>query len=52
VKLKKWKKKDEKYKDQKEVQDVIGGHGMMPATSRQYDPVREMVKELKIQVSE
>lgn len=42
----------EKLKNQKEVLDVIGEHGMLPATSRQYDPVREMVKELKLQVSE
>jgi phosphonate transport system substrate-binding protein len=42
----------EKLSKNKEVLDVIGEHGMIPATSKQYDPVREMVKELKLQVIE
>jgi phosphonate transport system substrate-binding protein len=40
----------EKLKGRKEVVDVIGAQGFLPATSRQYDPVREMVKELALKV--
>lgn len=36
----------EKLKDKKEVQKTIGARGFMPATQKQYDPVREVVKEL------
>jgi len=36
----------EKLKKNKDVTDIIGAQGFLPATSRQYDPVREMVKEL------
>ena len=36
----------EMLKDNKELTDVLGARGFMPATSRQYDPVRELVKEL------
>jgi len=36
----------EKIRKNKEVTDIIGAHGFLPATSRQYDPVREMVKEM------
>ncbi|MCE3009865.1 MAG: phosphate/phosphite/phosphonate ABC transporter substrate-binding protein [Proteobacteria bacterium] len=39
----------EKLKEDKEVLDFLGARGFMPATTRQYDPVREMVKEMKIQ---
>jgi phosphonate transport system substrate-binding protein len=35
----------EALKDNKDVVYSVG-HGFLPATSRQYDPVREMVKEL------
>ncbi|MFN7454695.1 MAG: phosphate/phosphite/phosphonate ABC transporter substrate-binding protein [Pseudobdellovibrionaceae bacterium] len=38
----------EKLKEDKEVLDFLGARGFMPATTRQYDPVREMVKEMKI----
>lgn len=34
------------FKENKEITDVLGAKGFMPATSRQYDPVRELVKEL------
>lgn len=40
----------EKNKSIKEVTDTVGTHGFLPATSRQYDPVREMIKELGQQV--
>jgi phosphonate transport system substrate-binding protein len=33
-------------KDNKEITNILGAKGFMPATSRQYDPVRELVKEL------
>lgn len=36
----------EKIKSNKDVTEVIGANGFMPATNKQYDPVREMVKEL------
>lgn len=39
----------EKLKKNKDVVDVIGAQGFLPATSRQYDPVREMVHELGVQ---
>lgn len=38
----------EKLKKNKEVVEIIGAQGFLPATSRQYDPVREMIKELGI----
>ena len=40
----------ELLKDNKDVAFVVGAKGFLPATSRQYDPVREMVKELGVQV--
>jgi len=40
----------EVLKDNKDVANAIGAKGFLPATSRQYDPVREMVKELGLQV--
>lgn len=36
----------ESMKENKKMTDVLGAKGFMPATSRQYDPVRELVKEL------
>lgn len=30
--------------------EILGSHDLMPATSRQYDPVREMVKTLNIEL--
>jgi phosphonate transport system substrate-binding protein len=36
----------EKFSKQKEVSNVFGAQSFMPATSRQYDPVRELAKEL------
>jgi phosphonate transport system substrate-binding protein len=33
-------------KENKDITSVLGAKGFMPATSRQYDPVRELVKEL------
>ncbi len=40
----------ELLKDNKDVVAMIGAKGFLPATSRQYDPVRELVKELGLQV--
>ncbi len=39
----------EKLKDKREVQKTVGARGFMPATQKQYDPVREVVKELGLQ---
>lgn len=39
----------EKLKDKKEVQKLVGTKGFMPATSKQYDPVRDVVKEMGLQ---
>jgi phosphonate transport system substrate-binding protein len=36
----------DKLKSDKEVMETVGAQGFVPATQRQYDPVREMVKEL------
>ncbi len=38
----------ETLKDNKDVAALIGARGFLPATSRQYDPVREMIKELGV----
>lgn len=38
----------EKLQDKEEIKRFLGAQGLMPATTRQYDPVREMVKELDI----
>lgn len=40
----------DKLKTNKEIQNLIGAEGLVLATSRQYDPVREMVKELDIKL--
>lgn len=40
----------EKLKTKKEVSEFIGANGFLPATSKQYDPVREMMKHLKLGV--
>ena len=40
----------EQLKDSKEVREAVGASSLMPATSRQYDSVREMVKELAIKL--
>lgn len=40
----------DKLKGNKEIQSLIGAEGLVMATSRQYDPVREMVKELDIKL--
>jgi len=39
----------ETLKENKDVVMVVGAKGFLPATSRQYDPVRELVKELGVQ---
>jgi len=39
----------DKLKSKKEVQKLVGTKGFMPATSKQYDPVREVVRELGLQ---
>jgi len=36
----------DQLKESREVMQIIGTKGFLPATSRQYDPVREMMKEL------
>lgn len=38
----------ERLKNKKEIQEFVGAQGFMPATSRQYDSVRQVVSELKI----
>lgn len=38
----------DKLKNVKDVDAVLGAQGFVPATQRQYDPVREMVKELDL----
>lgn len=40
----------DKLKDKSEIQDFVGAKGFVPATTRQYDPVREMVKELDLKL--
>lgn len=40
----------DRLKNDKNVSAVFGAHSFMPATSRQYDPVREMVKFLGSEV--
>lgn len=37
-------------KTSKKYSEVLGAHELMPATSKQYDPVREMVKSLNLEV--
>lgn len=39
----------EKNKSSKIFEEILGHQDLMPATSRQYDPVREMVKSLSLQ---
>lgn len=38
----------DKLKDSKDVNETVGAQGFIPATQRQYDPVREMVRELDL----
>ncbi len=40
----------DKLRANKDVMDTVGAQGFVPATQRQYDPVREMVKELGLQL--
>jgi phosphonate transport system substrate-binding protein len=40
----------ELLKDKKEIREVVGAAGLVPATQKQYDTVREMVQELGIQL--
>jgi phosphonate transport system substrate-binding protein len=40
----------DKLKDKKEIQDFVGAKGFVPATTRQYDSVREIVKELNLKL--
>ena len=37
-------------KDRTQYSEILGSHDLMPATSKQYDPVREMVKALNIEL--
>lgn len=37
-------------KESKKYAEVLGTHDLLPATSKQYDPVREMVKSMNIEV--
>ncbi|NUN06118.1 MAG: phosphate/phosphite/phosphonate ABC transporter substrate-binding protein [Bdellovibrio sp.] len=36
--------------DKKAYSEILGSHDLMPATSKQYDPVREMVKALNLKL--
>lgn len=36
--------------NKKAYSEILGSHDLMPATSKQYDPVREMVKALNIEL--
>lgn len=38
----------DQHKGKREVQEAVGAKALMPATHRQYDPVREMVKALDL----
>lgn len=40
----------EQTRDKKTYSEILGSHDLMPATSKQYDPVREMVKALNIEL--
>lgn len=40
----------ENPEDRSAYSEVLGSHNLMPATSKQYDPVREMVKALNIEL--
>lgn len=40
----------ESHKDSKQFSEVLGTKDLMPATSRQYDPVREMMKSMNPEV--
>ncbi len=40
----------DKLRANKEVMETVGAQGFVPATQRQYDPVREMVKELGLRL--
>ncbi|MGZ3771410.1 MAG: phosphate/phosphite/phosphonate ABC transporter substrate-binding protein, partial [Bdellovibrio sp.] len=37
-------------KDKNSYSELLGSHELIPATSKQYDPVREMVKALNIEL--
>lgn len=38
----------DQHKGTREIQEAVGANALMPATQRQYDPVREMVKALDL----
>ncbi len=40
----------EKNKDKKRFSEILGEKELMPATSKQYDPVREVIKNLDIEI--
>jgi phosphonate transport system substrate-binding protein len=40
----------EKYKAKENLREILSDKGFLPATSRQYDVVREMVKQLSLKV--
>lgn len=40
----------DKLRANQDVMETVGAQGFVPATQRQYDPVREMVKELGLQL--
>lgn len=40
----------EKTRDKETYSEILGSRDLMPATSKQYDPVKEMVKALKIEL--
>lgn len=41
----------EKPENKEKYIDILGSKTLMPATSRQYDPVRDVIKNLKIQIN-
>lgn len=40
----------QKTKDQKKYSEILGSKDLMPATSKQYDPVRDVIKNLNIEI--
>jgi phosphonate transport system substrate-binding protein len=40
----------DQLKDKKEIKEVVGASGLVPATQKQYDAVRELVQELEIKL--
>lgn len=39
------------HREKKTYSEILGSRDLMPATSKQYDPVREMVKALKMELN-